>query len=477
MSKFKHLLFVFASSIIYSACTPPEQADIIISNTNVIDVIEGRAITGQDVIIYGDRIKSIIPHGESKLISKTLINGEGKYLIPGLWDMHVHTGDADIFFPLNIANGITGVRDMGGGLERSTGNLSVKFQKLSSWRAEVLRGERSGPEMILAGSMIDGSPPVWPGTIGVSDSQSIVRAVRAQKELGVDFIKVYHNLNLKQLTVVAKAAKQQDMKFAGHIPFSSPPMETLLEVSRLGQSSIEHMIQVQVAISQGDVPVNSFMDIADACRKIIDRIDLQKEKQLYDVFKENNTWLTPTVSVWWGVGQLDQEHNKNFQLWLDHIPGYILKEWNRNPFQDAEFTNHAPEDYESFRRAAFSMAKVAKRMNDYGVNLMAGSDSANPMIIPGYGLHKELELLVDGGFTPLEALRLATLNPAKFLNRKDIGAISPGYRADIIILNKNPLDDIRNTTLIDGVVLGGTFFNRDKLDQLLSNVKTLASKD
>ena len=309
----KYLIIPVLFTLLINACKPTERVDIIISNVNVIDVVEGRAIKGQDVIIEGGKIKSIIPHGESKLQAKQLINGETKYLIPGLWDMHVHTGNADIFFPLYIANGITGVRDMGGGMERSTGNLSIKFQKLSSWRNEVIQGKRLGPEMLLAGSMIDGSPTVWPGTIGVTDSLSIHEAVQAQKELGVDFIKVYHNLNLKQLSEVAIAAKMQEIKFAGHVPLSSPALETLLQASKLGQSSIEHMIQVQVAISIGDVRVNSFMDVADACNKIVDRIDLKKEKQLYELFRKNDTWLTPTVSVWWGVGQLDREHNDIYQ--------------------------------------------------------------------------------------------------------------------------------------------------------------------
>ena len=462
--------------LMLNACKPTERGDIIISNVNVIDVVDGTVIKGQDVIIEGANIKSILPHGEVKLQAKQLVNGESKYLIPGLWDMHVHTGDADIFFPLYIANGITGIRDMGGGMERSTGNLSVKFQKLSSWRNEVIHGKRLGPEMMLAGSMIDGSPTVWPGTIGVTDSSSIHAAIQGQKDLGVDFIKVYHNLNLEQLTEVSRASKEQSIDFAGHIPLSSPPLETLIHLSRLGQSSIEHMMQVQVAISKEDTQIHSFMDVGVACSKIIHQIDLQKEKELYDVFIENDTWLTPTVSVWWGIGQLDQEHDEFYQKWLDYIPDHITTEWNRNPFQDTEQTDHTPEDYEIFREASLNMAKLAKRMYNYGVNLMAASDAANPMIVPGYGLHKELELMVRGGFTPAEVLKSATVNPAIFLGRTDIGTISTDSRADLVILNADPLVDIKNTTHIDGVILQGKYLDRGKLDELLIEAKTKASK-
>ena len=475
-NQMKNLIFPVLFILMLNACKPTEKGDIIISNVNVIDVVDGKTITGQDVIIEGDKIKSIIPHGESKLQAKQLVNGERKYLIPGLWDMHVHTGDADIFFPLYVANGITGIRDMGGGMEISTGNLSVKFQKLASWRNEVIQGKRLGPEMLLAGSMIDGSPAVWPGTIAVTDSSSIFAAVRAQKELGVDFIKVYHNLNLIQLREVAEAVKKLNMEFVGHIPLSSPPLETLLEVSGLGQSSIEHMINVQGAIAQGNTPITSFLEAAYAARDVIDKIDIDKEKILYDTLLKNNTWLTPTVSIWWGIGQLNQPKNKLYQQWLAYIPEYIISEWNHNPFQDTELFNHPPEDYEAYRGAALSMAKVAKRMSNAGVKLMAASDSENPGIVPGYGLHKELELLVQGGFSPAEALKLATINPAIFLGRTDIGSISPDVQADLVILNADPLEDITNTTLIDGVILRGEYLDRGKLDALLIQAKTKANE-
>jgi hypothetical protein len=390
--------------------------------------------------------------------------------------MHVHTGNADIFFPLYIANGITGVRDMGGGMEISTGNLSVKFQKLSVWRSEVIQGKRLGPEMILAGSMIDGSPAVWPGTIGVTDSISIHAAIQTQKELGVDFIKVYHNLNLEQLAEVAKAAKKQDIKFAGHIPFSSPDLETLLRASNLGQSSIEHLIRIQSAIAQGKVNVTTYLEAAYAGRDIIERIDAKKEKMLYDTLLMNNTWLTPTVSIWWGIGQLNQPHKKEYQQWLEYIPEHVVTEWNRNPFQDTELLNHPLEDYEAYRGAALGMAKVAKRMYDAGVNLMAASDSENPGVVPGYGLHKELELMVEGGFTSAEALRLATVNPAIFLDRSDIGQVAPGMQADLVILNADPLKNISNTSSIEGVMLKGIYLDRAKLDKLLDQAKEIANK-
>lgn len=470
----KYLIFPVIAILILVGCKSEQKADIIISNINVIDVVQGKLINGQDVVISGDQIIDILSHDEQEYQAKELINGEDKYMIPGLWDMHVHTGNADIFFPLYIANGITGVRDMGGGMERSTGGLSVKFHKLSFWRNEIMQGKRLGPEMLLAGAMIDGSPPVWPGSIIVTDSSSIWQAVQSQKKLGVDFIKVYHNLTLEQLYEVAKACETNNIQFAGHIPFGSPPFEALTRASKLGQRSLEHLVRVPAAIQKGSLPYNSATKIAYIYRDIMEMIDPNKELNLFNTFIENDTWLTTTVSIWWGFGQLDRGLETDHDRWLDYVPTHIRSEWN--PANDIRFSEPTPNDLEAFRGAALGLARLAKRMHDSGINIMAGSDSANPMVVPGYGLQKELQLLVKGGFSNAEALRLATMNPAKFMGRNDIGIIAIESQADLVILNKNPLKDISNISSIDGLLLKGEYLNREKLDELLDQAKRLVDQ-
>ena len=339
-------------------CKPTYKGDIAISNINVVDVVEGKVVQGQDVIIEIGKIRQIIPTGEANIESPVLLDGEGKFLIPGLWDMHVHTSDADIFSSLYIANGITGIRDMGG-------SLSAHFQDLSTWRTQVRMGEKIGPGSIL-GSLINdekGSPGE-PNVIYISDSVTIDEIVKSQKALGVDFIKPYHHLSPAQFTDLANASKKYGIRFGGHVPLFSPPFETLLYVSELGQVSIEHMIQVQVAIANKEVVSKSYFDAAVAGRDVIDQIDPKKETQLYDTFMKYNTWLTPTVSIWWGVGQMNQKQDESFQQWLEYVPSDIVDNWYINPFQDAELTTHPPEDYEIFREASLNMAKMAKRMHD-----------------------------------------------------------------------------------------------------------------
>ena len=236
-------------------------------------------------------------------------------------------------------------------------------------------------------------------------------------------------------------------------------------------------MQIQSAIPKEEPIVESFMDVGRACSQALDDIDLEKERRLYEAFRANQTWLTTTVSVWWGMGQLDQQPNHIYQKWLEYIPSHIREKWTQNPFKDEEAINHLSADYQTFRTAALSMAKLAKRMNDNGLNLLGASDSANPGIIPGFGLHKELELLVAGGFTPLEALRLVTLNPAKFMDRTDIGNVAPNMLGNLVILNKNPLQNISNLTEIQGVILNGEFLDRRRLDELLNKAMQAANKN
>ena len=173
------LVLLLSFNVLYTCNS--DNIDILISNINVVDLVKGEVVFNQDVIIIKEKITKILPHGSSNLKSKQTINGTGKYLMPGLWDMHVHTGDADIFFPVYVANGITGIRDMGEGLEQSSGNQSVKFEKLALWRNEVKNGDRIGPEIILAGSMIDGTPSVWPGSIEVTDYLVFMRPLNLRR--------------------------------------------------------------------------------------------------------------------------------------------------------------------------------------------------------------------------------------------------------------------------------------------------------
>ena len=237
---------------------------------------------------------------------------------------------------------------------------------------------------------------------------------------------------------------------------------------------MEHLVRIPAAIQKGNLPYNSATKIAYIYRDIMQMIDREKERKLYQTFIDNGTWITTTLSLWWGMGQLDQSTSEAHKNWMELVPTSILKVWD--PEKDDRLKSPSSEDFEAFRGAAVGLAQLAKRMHDMGVNIMAGSDSANPMVVPGYGLQKELQLLVAGGFSPLEAIQLATVKPAKFMRRSEIGTIAIEAIADLVILNENPLVDISNISSIDGVLLKGEYLNRVKLDELLDQAKSLADQ-
>ncbi|WP_258105837.1 amidohydrolase family protein [Marinoscillum sp. MHG1-6] len=464
-----NLFFLLLSIQFLNSCKQVHKSDIAITNISLIDVKEGKILENKVLLIQDEKIKGIYP-ANTKFNAKQVIEGSGKYLIPGLWDMHVHTLDlADHFFPMYIANGITGIRDAG----------NMNLDSLSRWRQEINNGTRIGPEM-LVGSMLDADrgSASYPNTHYISDTTSIDALILQQKLAGADFIKAYHFLSPAQFTEISEACKTHNIPFSGHVPILTPPYETVTHCSNLGQSCIEHGIQIHFAIANKEYVMQNYFDVGNCLQDIIDHIDIEKEKRLYDHFIKNNTWISTTSSIFWGVGQVDQQPNGFHKYWLEYMPNDAIEQynWYTNPFQDVDSTIRSGKDFDIFRRAALGSAQLMKRMHDYGVNLIAGSDSPNPMIVPGYGLHKEFEILVEGGFSPLEVLQLSTIKAAEFLERSDIGVITKGANADLVILNSNPLLNISNTSSIDGVILKGKYLNRLVLDEMLVDAKELLNK-
>ena len=200
------------------------------------------------------------------------------------------------------------------------------------------------------------------------------------------------------------------------------------------------------------------------------KTDDHKVYELCETLKKNNTWITPTLSVWWGMGIMDQEPDSAFMSWYQIEPA-VQEVWEGNPFRTPQPMEHSSEDFQTSRDAALVFAKLLKKMKDQGVSIMAGTDSPIIGVIPGYALHKELQLMVAGGFSNLEALQAATIKPAEYLNRTDIGLIAKGKQADLVILNANPLVDIANTTSIDGVILDGRYLDKKQMEEELLRAK------
>jgi imidazolonepropionase-like amidohydrolase len=441
------LLLLIGFSVCQSSEAPtppvPKNAAYAITNTTVIDVKNGIAIPESTVLLRGGEIVQVASSAQVEVpAGSTVIDGRGTFTIPGLWDMHVHTGPKEVFFPLYIAHGITGIRDTGGDLPKATGNGSISLDVLNRWKDEIARGETLGPRMIVTGPIMDGPEPHWPGvTTPVKSPEEARRIVRSLKERKADFVKVYVNLPPETYFAIADESKKQGLPFAGHVPRAL----TTADAIRAGQRCIEHMND----ILDSDLPLD----------------------ELSALLRAQGTWNVPTLACTRKTTIQGPELLKDERL--KYIPVYVREIWKKSRWQ-----NPSSEETLEWYRAYFAKELDAvRKMHAAGVNLLAGSDSANPYTYPGFGLHDELELLVKAGLTPLQALRLATTEPARFLGQQEtLGTVEKGKRADLVLLEGNPLEDIRNSRRIRAVIVGGRLVEQAEIRQLLEQAAAAAGK-
>jgi imidazolonepropionase-like amidohydrolase len=392
-----------------------------------------------------------------------IVDGRGKYLIPGLWDMHVHLsfppGAAQIFLPLMVANGVLGARDM----------HSFLAPVLSLKRA-VASGTQIGPRLFVAGTAVDGPNSYLPGARVVHTADEARAAVRELKAAGVDFIKVYSSLPKDLYLAVASEAKNDGIPFVGHVPY---PV-TAAEASDAGQRSLEHLTEVDVGTSSDEPAIKAeeleAMNqkhgyIPDPAR-LKSTFDSVKTAALFERFRKNDTWQVPTLSVFYQERQIAEPGFSGNDSLLVYIPKMLRDYWRSLPVDIAT----------KILALGAVHSDLVGRLNRAGVPILAGSDCPNPFVYPGFSLHDELGLLVHSGLTPAEALRTATINPATFLGVTDsLGTVARGKVADLVLLDANPLVDIANTKRIRAVIQGGHLFDRRALNMLLAQARTRAA--
>ena len=440
---------------------------LVISHVSLIDATGSPVQSDMTVIVEGARISRIAKSDRARVPKVArVVDGRGKYLIPGLWDMHVHENfgtwipaDEKITPGLFVANGVTGVRDMGGDLET-----------LKNWRARIAEGKLLGPRMIISGPMLDGPVPQFPSSAPVKDAAEGRRIVDELQKDGADFIKVQSLVPRDGYFAAAEEAKKNGIVFAGHVP----DKVRAIEASNAGQKSIEHL----TGVFEGCSTVEE--ELMGAPRgpgrgKFLSTYDPQRAKALIALFVKNQTWQVPTL--YWERGEWLIEKTSagpdplekyaptawRVRAWPMFTKG-IEKDWSSDPLADRE----------KFFQAEL---KMVGEMNRAGVPILAGTDTAAGVrVYPGFSLHEELELLVQAGMTPMEALQAATRNAGKYLELADTGTIEEGKRADLVLLDANPLKEIKNTRKIQSVVLAGRYLSRADLDCLLAGVEEAAAK-
>jgi imidazolonepropionase-like amidohydrolase len=447
------------------------QADIpplVILHATVIDPGTATVRPDQVVVVRGDRISAVASAvGFVTPDQAHVIDASGKYLIPGLWDMHVHSafgdwfpGGRDVILPLYIANGVTGVRDMGG-------DIPVLF----AWRREIAAGTIVGPRMVISGPMLDGylsdgKSLRFPSSIAVTSPADAVAAVRSLAAQHVDFIKVQSEIPHDAYLAAAAEAHRLGLPIVGHVPTRVRIGETITA----GQKSIEHLMGLFEGCSTQE---DRFIAGTGNMKLLLESYDAPRCAALMHRLADAKVWQVPTLA--WQRGEtlldlLDQQH----QPLARYAPAYWRDvSWRR--FTDQIMVDIRKDPLERRQEYWHRNLTMVGALHRAGVPLLAGTDGApGVFILPGFSLHDELAEFVAAGLSPMEALQTATSNPALFLDRRDMGTIAPGAVADLVLLSADPVADIHNTTRITAVVANGRLFDRPRLDDLLHRVEIAA---
>ena len=464
------LLLVLSPVGVAASPQPADPPAIAITHVTVIDTTGGPAQPDMTVVIAGDCIAEVGKSGKVTIPKDArVVDATGKFLIPGLWDMHIHWLDP-AYLTLFIANGVTGARIMWGAPDHH------------QWRKDIEKGTLVGPRLVIASTIIDGPKPIWPGSTGVGTTDEGREAVRKAKLDGADFIKVYSLLPRDVFFAIADEAHRVGLPVDGHVPQSV----SVTEAAGAGMRCAEHLTGMLTECSSHETelrkPNPTVMDFTSeegraarrsASRDSVESYDAAKAKAVFARLVREGMWQCPTLTVLRNIANLDDPTITKDPR-LKYMPESTRTMWN--PANDFRFRARTAEDAEVSRLTYRKQFEIVGAMRRAGVGIVAGTDVLNPYCFPGFSLHDELELLVSAGLTPMEALQAATWNPARMLGReKELGSVAKGKLADLVLLDGNPLESIGNTRRINAVVANGRLYSRAELDAMLTAVEKLAS--
>ena len=457
------LLCIALSPLCAGGATAPPRSSFEIRNVTVINPGEAAVLSHMTVEVANGKIVRVVhtanPASHAVQSNANRIDGTGKFLIPGLWDMHVHSafgtwlpGGKEVILPLFVANGITGVRDMGS-----------ELPVVRAWKHDIADGSMLGPRMVIAGPMLDGPIPRFPASVSIKTPEDARNAVDRLQQQGADFIKIQSLIPRDAFFAAAEQAKKDKIVFAGHVPDAIRASEA----ATAGEKSIEHYTGVFEGCSTQE---DALLHGPKGPRKVVESYDPARAKALIALFKREGTWQVPTL-VWergqWLIDKSDFSHPP--------LARYVPPYWRDKTWH--QFTDDILKDMDTdpiaYRERFVQMEMdMTLAMHKAGIPFMAGTDTAAGVyVVPGFSLHDELALFVQAGLTPMEALQTATSNPARYLGTEQtMGSISPGKIADLVLLDSDPVADIHATRKIAAVVLDGRYLSRADLDHILDHV-------
>ena len=444
-----------------------------ITNATVIDVSTGTLRRNTTVVIDGRRITSVGPSSQAPPPRGTVVDAKGMYVIPGLWDMHTHAyfgwpsefGDTYVL-PMFIVNGITGIRDMGSDLDA-----------VLRARSAVAAHRLLGPRMVVSGPMLDGPQVAFAASMAIKTPADGRKAVDSLEARGVDFIKIQSGVPRDAYFAIAAEAKRRAIAFEGHVPDAIRASEA----AAAGQRTFEHLIGIFEASTPDETAFlkRKYGAGKDSTNKslttFLDRYDRTREAAIIQLVAKDTVWQCPTL--FWERGQ-----------WLvdvidftkDPDVAFTPRTWLARKYpsmQKGISESMGTDPLPVRRRFVDHELEIVRALHSAGVPFLAGTDTpAGVGVTPGISLHLELQRFVAAGFTPLQALQTATINPARFLGKtSEYGSVAAGRVADLVILRANPLENIANTRAIAGVVADGKYWSPAEIDSLGRRVKAYAA--
>lgn len=450
----------------------------VIQNVTVVNTHDGSLSPGMSVILDAGKIQKISPITTVRVSgSAQLVDGSGKFVVPGFLDMHTHSmvriDASPSYFPLMLANGITGFREMG----EFPGSFPAMVARAAQLNADIVAGKVDAPEALLVpGDIFPASPaPTAPPTTVANAIAGVIQ----QKAQGVGFIKVISATRDAMLAFLSET-KNQGLTLAGHLA----PAISATESAQAGWKSIEHlgsrmgilldcsteeanMRQALIAAAGANSP--GYPTDAVSLQKVVDTHSVDKCQTLAKVFVQNGTWHVPTLRRVRGLDKTDDPVLVNDPN-LIYVDKARLALWNTSK---TTYTSLPAATKDASAKVYSLKQSVVKLLKQNGVKMMAGSDAgqASTWVIPGFGLHEDFHELAAAGLSPLDILQMTTLNPAEFLNRQaTMGTVEVGKNADLVLLEANPIADAANLDKIGGVFLKGKYFSKDALAKMKTTV-------
>jgi imidazolonepropionase-like amidohydrolase len=435
------------------ALATPIQGDVtLIRGVTVIDVEAREALAGRSVLVRGERIEKIRPEPLEPPAGARVIEANGLFLLPGLVDAHVHYSSAPTNYgPLLIAHGVTLVRDTG-----------ADTRMILGLRGALASGASVGPELVCTGAIVDGAQPIWPFSKACATADDARAAVRELHEAGVDQIKVYSKLELEPYQAAVAEAHALGLKAIGHVPDGLSIMDAL----EAGQDGVEHLSGFDLLIAENapdlDFQPPSGRGASFAHWLQYPKADHEALRAAYIEIAERGMVHCPTLVVMSGIAQAADGKLRDEEL-LVYAPAHMKGFWQSGSYE--EFGKWT-------RQALPHMQAMVGELHRAGVELITGTDLANPYVYAGISLHEEMRMFQEAGIPPVDVLRAATIVPAQFLGLDArLGSIAAGKTASMVLVRKDPLEDVRHAAEIEGVFLRGRYFDRAELDGLLASVR------